>query len=166
MSKKWILPVIAGIVVIIALIVVFLIPGKNKEPEAEPGQYADQDRNGNIVIKAKNLSHDHISFIPIAADSKIELLSRIGDDGKVKVALGTCQSCNGSPFAYYPQEEDELICNNCGLRFPLSVIDEPGSGCHPISIPASMISETSEGIVLDKAALMQFEGLFEKIEAH
>lgn len=164
--KKWILPVIAGVVVIIALIVVFLIPGKNKEPEAEPGQYANRDRNGNIVIRAEDLSHDQVSFIRIAADSKIELLARIGDDGKVKAALGTCQSCNGSPFAYYTQEEDELVCNNCGLHFPLNVLDEPGSGCHPISIQPAIITETAEGIMLDGTALMQYENLFAKIETH
>lgn len=162
MNKKWILPAIAGAVVIIALAVIFLVPKKNEEP----GLYADQDRNGNIVIRAKNLSHDQVSFIRIAAESKIELLARIGDDGKVKAALGTCQSCNGSPYAYYTQEGDELICNNCGLHFPLSVIDEPGSGCHPISISPSIISETNEGIVLNKEALMQYEGLFTKITDH
>lgn len=162
MKKKWILPVIAGVIVIIALAVIFLVPKKSEEP----GLYADQDRNGNIVIRAKNLSHDQVSFIRVAADSKIELLAHIGDDGKVKAALGTCQSCNGSPYAYYTQEGDELICNNCGLRFPLSVIDEPGSGCHPISIPPSIISETNEGIVLNKEALMQYEGLFTKITDH
>lgn len=164
MKKKWILPVIAGVVVIIALIVVFLIPESNTETGSGP--YAGRDRNGNIVINAKDLSHDRVSFIRIAADSKIELLARIGDDGKVKTALGTCQSCNGSPYAYYTQEGDELICNNCGLHFPLNVIDMSGTGCHPISIPSSIISETSEGLTLDKDALLQFEGLFTKIADH
>ena len=40
MKKKWILPVIAGVIVIIALAVIFLVPKKSEEP----GLYADQDQ--------------------------------------------------------------------------------------------------------------------------
>ena len=97
MKKKWILPAAAALAVAIAVLVIVLVPRNNSS--ASP--YAERNAEGNIVIRSKNLSSDQVSFIRIGADSKIELLARIGDDGRIKAALGTCQSCNGSPAAYY-----------------------------------------------------------------
>lgn len=162
MKKKWVLPGIAALTVLIAVLVIVFVP--RNSTNANP--FAERNAEGNIVIPSKNLSADQVSFIRIGEDSKIELLARIGDDGSAKVALGTCQSCNGSPAAYYTQEGSLLKCNNCGLTFPLNVLDSPGGGCHPIMIDASMIQETKDGLILNTAALLQYEYLFEKVAAH
>ena len=162
MKKKWILPAAAALAVAIAVLVIVLVPRNNNS--ASP--YAERNAEGNIVIRSKNLSSNQVSFIRIGEDSKIELLTRIGDDGRVKVALGTCQSCNGSPAAYYTQEGSLIKCNNCGLTFPLSVLDSPGGGCHPIMIDASIIQETQNGLILNAVGLLQYEDLFRKVAAH
>lgn len=162
MKKKWILPGLAGLMAVVAALVVLLVPGSGQKNSV----YAQRDSSGNIIINASALSADHVSFIRLAADSKIELLARIGDDGSAKVALGTCQSCNGSPDAYYTQEENLLRCNNCGLTFPLSVLDAPGGGCHPIMIDTSIIQETQDGLALNAEGLLRYEYLFEKVAAH
>ena len=161
-KKRWILPGIAAVAVLAAVLVIVFVPRNNTK--ANP--FAERNAEGNVVIRSKNLSADQVSFIRIGEDSKIELLARIGDDGNVKVALGTCQSCNGSPAAYYTQEGSLLKCNNCGLTFPLNVLDSPGGGCHPIMIDASIIQETQDGLILNTAALLQYEYLFEKVAAH
>lgn len=162
MKKKWILPAAAALAVAIAVLVIVLVP-KNTN-SASP--YAERNAEGNIVIRSKDLSSAQVSFIRIGADSKIELLARMGGDGRAKAALGTCQSCNGSPAAYYTQEGSLLKCNNCGLTFPLSVLDAPGGGCHPIMIDASLIQETQDGLILNTAGLMRYEDLFRKVAAH
>ena len=161
-KKKWILPGVAALMVVAAILVVALMPGKN----AGRGSLAERNQNGDIVVRGKGLFSDKVAFFRVAEDSGIELLARIGEDGGVKVALGTCQSCNGSPGAYYTQEGNLLKCNNCGLTFPLSVLDSPGGGCHPIMIDPSIIRETQDGVVLDASALLQYEYLFEKVAAH
>ena len=119
-----------------------------------------------LLISAKDLKKDTVSFIRLSDDSKIELLARIGDDGKPKAALDTCQACNGSPKAYFTQEGELLKCNNCGLKFELSAIDAPSAGCNPMPIDPSIIRYTEDGIILDKAALLEYEPLFAKIEEH
>jgi uncharacterized membrane protein len=162
MKKKWILPAAAALTVAIAVLVIVLVPKNNNS--ASP--YAERNAEGNVVIRSKDLSSAQVSFIRIGADSKIELLARIGDDGRAKAALGTCQSCNGSPAAYYTQEGSLLKCNNCGLTFPLSVLDAPGGGCHPIMIDTSLIRETQDGLILNTAGLMRYEDLFRKVAAH
>ena len=121
------LPLIAVIMVVLALVVVIFVPkntgsgdksaGTSGETEADaPAQTADAvaelNEDGDLMIYADRLSSDKVSFIRVSENSRIELLARIGDDGAVKAALGTCQSCNGSPGAYYTQEGSELQCNN------------------------------------------------------
>ena len=162
-SKKLILPLIAGILVVIALIVVIVIP---RNSAVQDSSTAADDGSGTIVIKASDLSSDEVSLITVSDDSRIELLARLGDDGTAKVALGTCQSCNGSPGAYYTQNEDYLQCNNCGLTFPLEVVDAPGDGCHPITIDESVISYENGDAIIDLAALSQYEELFEHVTIH
>ena len=161
-KKRWILPGVAALMVVAAILVIALMPGKN----AGRGSLAERDKNGDIVVREKGLSSDKVAFLRVAEDSGIELLARIGEDGGVKVALGTCQSCNGSPGAYYTQEGSLLKYNNCGLTFPLSVLDSPGGGCHSVMIDPSIIRETQDGVVLDASALSQYEYLFEKVAVH
>ena len=162
MKKKWILPIIAVVMAIVAVLVIVLIPRRTNQTSA-PVVLTETD--GNILIRTASLSSDQISFLRLE-NSRIELLARLGDDGKTKVALGTCQSCNGAPGAYYTQQGNVLQCNNCGLTFPLSVLDSPGGGCHPIMIDASLIRETQDGLILNAAGLLQYEDLFRKVAAH
>lgn len=161
--KKWILPGIAALAAVIAIAVTVALPAGDRTTDSA---YAEQDGDGNVVIRKSALSADQVSFIRIAEDSNIELLARLGDDGGISVALGTCQSCNGSPRAYYTQEGDVLKCNNCGLTFPLAVLDAPGGGCHPLMFSSAFVQESEGEIRLNLEALLQCEPLLEKVAAH
>lgn len=142
-----------------------LIPPDTEIPNSVNAPFVDTDEE-HLIIFAESLKTDVVSFIQLSPDSKIELLARKGSDGSVKIALGTCQSCNGSPYAYYTQEENFLICNNCGQAFPIEVLDQPGGGCHPIMIDESIISPVEGGISLDIKGLKEYEPLFAKVEKH
>ena len=50
----------------------------------------------DLLIRKTELSTEKVSFIRPIEESKIELLARIGEDGEIKIVLGTCQSCNRS----------------------------------------------------------------------
>ena len=142
-----------------------LIPTDTEIPNSVNAPVVDTDEE-HLIILAESLKTDVVSFIQLSPDSKIELLARKGSDGSVKIALGTCQSCNGSPYAYYTQEENFLICNNCGQAFPIEVLDQPGGGCHPSMIDESIISPVKGGISLDIKGLKEYEPLFAKVENH
>lgn len=168
-EKRFLLPLAAGIMVALALIVVVFIPKGVDKPggtKASGNAVAETDGEGNLVIYADRLSSDQVSFIRISEDSRIELLARLGDDGMVKAALGTCQSCNGSPGAYYTQEGNELRCNNCGLTFPISVLDSPGGGCHPIMPGEEIVRYEGSDLAIDLDGLSAYEDLFSRVADH
>lgn len=179
--KNKILPIIAVVLVVVAVCVIVLMPNNdnsNKSGEVSnsgtqksnntktSAQFATLDDEGNVVINKEDVSEDKISIIRYSEDSKVEIIAIKGKDGGVNVALGTCQSCNGSPYAYYTQSGDELQCNNCGLTFPLDVIGVDGTGCHPIKIDETGITRTEDGITINKDVLLSKEKLFSKIVAH
>ncbi len=192
--KKWLLPAIAGLAVVAAVLVVVLNPKSEEtgaqdvaavaevqvESEAENASSgaaqavsaapilttSASDTEGEFVILAKDLSVDQVTFVRPLENSKIELLARKGEDGTVKFALATCQSCNGAPGAFYTQNGDVLQCNNCGLTFPLNVLDQPGGGCHPIMPAEDVYTETEGGVSLNVEALVAYEPLFTNVAEH
>lgn len=163
---------IAAVVVIIAAVVLIVVPksGSTEQTnDAKNNSVANtvaQTSDDGLEILASQLSEDQISLFRVADDSKVELVAIKGSDGKAKVALATCQSCNGSPGAYYTQSGNLLRCNNCGLTFPLTVIGEEGSGCHPIMLDSTKVTEISDGVSVDKEYLLSFEPLFENVTEH
>ncbi len=177
----WFLPIASVIMVALMLVIVFFVP-KNTGTEKDAtdpanevntgsvsqtsGSVSEINGDGNLVIYADRLSSEEVSFIRVSENSRIELLARSGDDGTVKAALGTCQSCNGSPGAYYTQKNDELVCNNCGLTFPVSVLDSPGGGCHPIMINEELMTYEGSDLVIDLEGLSIYEELFEGVADH
>ena len=161
--KKYLLPGAAALLVIVAAIVLFAVPRGGAETG---GSYAERNEDGDVVIRASELSADTISFYRFAEDSRIELIAVRGADGSAYAALGTCQSCNGSPNAFYTQNGEVLQCNNCGLTFPLSIIGTSGAGCHPIMMADSVARREGGDLVINAAALTAYEPLFAKVAEH
>ena len=73
---------------------------------------------------------------------------------------------HGSPGAYYTQEGSELKCNNCGLTFPVSVLDSPGGGCHPILPDEKIMQFEGNDLWIDLKGLSGYEELFVKVADH
>jgi hypothetical protein len=60
----------------------------------------------------------------------IEFFILKSKDGIVRAAFNACDVCY--PFKKgYRQEGDEVVCNNCGRRFPANQINEVQGGCNP-----------------------------------
>jgi uncharacterized membrane protein len=51
-------------------------------------------------------------------------------DGVVRAAFNACDVCYPAHLGYH-QEGDEMVCNNCGRRFPSNLINEVSGGCNP-----------------------------------
>ena len=69
----------------------------------------------------------------------IEFFVLKSKDGVVRAAFNACDVCFPAKKGYH-QEGDEMVCNNCGNRFPAAQINEVRGGCNP-----SPLDRTVEG---------------------
>lgn len=94
-----------------------------------------------------------------ANGTPMQVLARIDESGVPHVSYNTCQSCAGSPYAYFETEGDDLVCQNCGNRFALSTIGQAGYGCMPMMLTQYTVTEESIDISAEtlNAARTQFK---------
>lgn len=73
-------------------------------------------------------------------------LIAVKDSNKnVKVVINTCQSCGGSPYAYFVQVGNKIQCQNCGNMFAIDELDNHvEDGCNPIVIEDK---QTNGGVI-------------------
>lgn len=72
-----------------------------------------------------------------ADNSAVRFFALRSSDGVYRVALNACDTCYHAKKGYH-QEGDDMICNNCGLKFPSSKINEAHGGCNPVSLPRTV----------------------------
>ena len=115
----------------------------NKDPKAPIGLKevtgkivkAELDSDGNIVINEEEITEEAV-YISYEYDGvTIGLLAVRNSEGKVIVVVNTCQSCGGSPYAYFVQVGNKIQCQNCGNLFSIDDLDNlTPDGCNPIGI--------------------------------
>ena len=106
---------------------------------------ADLDNDGNIIIKENDIT-DKVVYISYEYEGvTIGLLAVKDSSGNVKVVVNTCQSCGGSPYAYFVQVGDKIQCQNCGNMFSIDELDNlEDDGCNPIAVEDK---HTKDGII-------------------
>lgn len=75
-------------------------------------------------------------------------------DGSIKTAFDACDVCYASGKGY-KQEDDYMVCNNCGLRFPISGLgteNKTPGGCWPSYLPHII---EGDNIIIQKADLFR-----------
>ena len=66
----------------------------------------------------------------------------------MKVVINTCQSCGGSPYAYFVQVGNKIQCQNCRNMFAIGDLDNlVDNGCNPIQVEDK---QTKDGIITIK----------------
>ena len=97
-------------------------------------QDAALDENGDIVIQEADIT-ENASLINYDADGvTVQFLAIRDSSGDVRLGYNTCQSCSPSPYAYFAQDGDKLVCQNCGLSFTAENVGAGGHGCNPAAV--------------------------------
>lgn len=133
--------------ILVIVISLLLIVGCNKEETHEhkvPARLKEVTENivkanlneeGNIVIEENEITDKAVYIDYKYNDVTIGLLAVRNSEGKVIVVVNTCQSCGGSPYAYFVQVGDKIQCQNCGNLFSIDELDNlVPDGCNPIAI--------------------------------
>ena len=113
---------------ILILILVLTVNGcstKTKEVKKQvENKYITVKANedNNIILDTSKITST-ATFVNYNDDGIIiQFILVRGTDGKVRIALNTCQVCNPSPKAYFIQEGEYLVCQNCGTKFHINNI--------------------------------------------
>lgn len=78
----------------------------------------------------------------------IEFFVLKSKDGVVRAAFNACDVCYGSRKGY-TQVGDDMICNNCGRRFPADQINVLHGGCNPSPLARVVDGKTLVILVKD-----------------
>ncbi|HEX8088126.1 MAG TPA: DUF2318 domain-containing protein [Blastocatellia bacterium] len=119
-----------------------------------PGAVATGDgtggQAGDIRIPLAELS-DKARFFDFktADNSSVRFFAIRSSDGVYRAALNACDTCYHAKKGYH-QEGDDMICNNCGLKFPSAKINEAHGGCNPVSLPRTV---EGDSLVIKASAL-------------
>ena len=77
-----------------------------------------------------------VSFLPVTIDDiEMEIMTVIASDGTIRIAFNRCERCYKSGKGFYLQENNDLICQQCSMLFPIDKIGIEEGGCSPIPIP-------------------------------
>lgn len=133
-KQSKLLPILAAVVLLAAAAVVLL---PRLLPSASTQQQTGAGGAAAITIDAAAVGTT-ASFYDCEVDgTTVEVLAVKAGDGTVRLALNTCQVCNGSPYAYFVQQGDYFICQNCGNAFSSDEIGLSSFGCNPVPVTES-----------------------------
>ena len=139
-KKSNYLPIAAGVVVAAAVAVTVF--SKEKEPaKASTDAVSDTVPGADIAINTSDIGTTASYYDYDSNGTTVEVLAVQASDGSVRLALNTCQVCNGSPYAYFEQDDDTFVCQNCGNAFPSTAIGKESGGCNPVPVTAETYTE-------------------------
>jgi uncharacterized membrane protein len=163
--------IIIGIVIVgIAVIGNFFLGGNkkssnNNDSKSQVASTSKANIVAGIEIKKDEIS-DKAKFYPYEADGiKMEVVALKAKDGTIRTALNTCQVCYSSGKGYYLQQGDELVCQNCGNRFPANKVGITKGGCNPVPISDDSKVDDGKIIKIDKAYLDKNKAYFSNWKA-
>lgn len=140
----------AAIVVAVAALAVTIAPRliKTNAPAGET------TASGDLVFSAQDIGAQ-ASYFDYDADGQIvEVFAVRAGDGTVRLALNTCQVCNGSPYAYFVEQNGYFICQNCGNAFAADSVGKISSGCNPVPITKDVYQE-KDGVITIPASFLE-----------
>ncbi|MBQ8835511.1 MAG: DUF2318 domain-containing protein [Oscillospiraceae bacterium] len=155
-----ILPILAAAVVVVAAAVT-LLPKLSPDTAPQQSESAQIAENGDLVLQIEDIGTE-ASFIDYDADgTTVQLFAVLASDGTVRLALNTCQVCNGSPYAYFTQEGDWFICQNCKNKFASTHVGIVSGGCNPIPITDGVYTQQEGTIRIPASFLTESAALFQ-----
>lgn len=121
---------------------------------------ANLDNDGNIIINEDEITEEVVYISYEYEGVTIGLIAVRNSEGKVIVVVNTCQSCGGSPYAYFVQVGNKIQCQNCGNLFAIDDLDNlTPDGCNPIGIEER--TDKDGKITIGTKQLKQLKNKFE-----
>lgn len=134
--------ILAAVVVVLAAVGIYLVMNTSRDNPpstavaTSPATGATETRDVRIALS--DLSSTAKFFDYKLSDNKpVRFFVLRSSDGVYRAALDACDTCYHAKKGYH-QEGDDMICNNCGLHFHSSQINEVHGGCNPVGLPRTI----------------------------
>jgi len=115
--------------------------------------------SGAVTLDAAPLADGQARFYTVALAGKSISFFVVKDGaGTYRAAADACDVCFAQKRGFH-QEGSEIVCNNCGNRYPLSLIATQKGGCNPGPINANL-QAGGGSITINQAELQQVSQLF------
>jgi uncharacterized membrane protein len=127
-----------ALVAVVAVALVAAMSGGEKSPAAEAAPVAAAGDTVKIAMSEVSDGKAHF-YSYDGGGTAVNYFVVKSSDGKMRAAFDACDVCYPAKKGYH-QEGDEMVCNNCGRRFPSTKINVLDGGCNP-----SPLERTVEG---------------------
>ena len=118
--------------IVVALLIVAGAAGfalLNKGPS--DGYAAAKGHDNEIRIELADVSDGQAHYFKLDTDQgEIKFFVVKSVDGIMRAAFDACDVCYKSKKGYR-QEGDEMVCNNCNMKFRTDMVNEVKGGCNP-----------------------------------
>lgn len=134
-KKRGVMPIILVAIVLVAA-AGFMFWCTTKGPNTTASA---PDSGRKVEVRGDQVFHDMASFndgkaqyfsIQTRSGVKVKYFLLKSSDGVIRAAFDACDVCWRAGLGYV-QEGDDMVCRNCGLRFPSVRINEVKGGCNP-----------------------------------
>ena len=113
-------------------------------------------QDGLIRIATSDLADGRAHFYTLqGAQKAIPFFLLKSSDGVIRAAFDACDVCFSAKKGFH-QEGDEMVCNNCGSRFPSNQINVVRGGCNPSPLTREVQGDTVIIRVTDIGAGAQY----------
>lgn len=113
---------------------------------------------GYITIPTEEVTQNVRFYNYDAEGVMVQLVTLRDKAGDMHIAFNTCQSCSPSPKAYYSQDGEVLMCNNCGFTFEPEQVGITHGGCNPW--PVEGVSVGTDEITVPAYSLDDMRDVF------
>lgn len=116
--------------------------------------------NGEILLNKDMFSDGKAKFYNVLMpDGKTIYFFVVMDkNGVYHAAANACVVCSKT-YKGFRQEGNEIVCNNCGNRYPVEKIATEKGGCNPGPINPNLPAKDGK-LVITQSELEQVSGLF------
>lgn len=144
----------AAVFVLIAAAVIFLL----RSPEGADKAFGTVQAEAGVVrIPVAEAGDGKAHFYHYdTGERRIDFFIVRSGDGAIRAAFNACDVCYPEKKGYR-QEDEFMVCNNCGRKFESNSIGDVRSGCNPAPLERRVDGNT---IVITTSALEHGRGYF------
>jgi len=114
------------------ILLILLLAGSNAYALFGGKFKALEPKKGNLYIPIKKVNDGKAHYFRTKADdgTMVDFFLVQSGDGVIRAAIDSCDVCYRSGKGYV-QEDNVMVCTNCGRKFATDRINEVKGGCNP-----------------------------------